>query len=56
MDFYKGLSKNIDIFFIFGKRIDESNKGKDRKGSIDSIRPFGRINYLCLYLIDQFHY
>ena len=52
MDFYKSLSKSVNIFFIFEKRINKSNKRKNRKGSIDSIRPFKRINYLYFYLID----
>ena len=56
MDFYKSLNKGIDIFFTFGKRINKSNKRKDRKKSIESIRSFKKINYLCFYLIDQFHY
>ena len=52
MNFYKGLSKNIGIFFIFGGYINKNNKRKDRKKSIDSIKSFKKINYLYLYLIN----
>ena len=56
MDFYKNPNKNIDIFFIFERRINESSKGKNKKGLIDSIGSFKRINYLYFYLINQFYY
>ena len=52
MDFYKGLSKGADIFFTFGGRINESNRRENRKGLIDSIRSFKKINYLYPYLIN----
>ena len=52
MDFYRSLNRNIDIFFIFRKRINESSKKEDRKRSIESIGSFKRINHLYLYLID----
>ena len=53
MDFYKDLNKNTDIFFTFGGRINENNKGKNKKRSIDSIKSFKKTNYLYFYLINQ---
>ena len=52
MDFYKSLNKSVDIFFIFEKRINKSNKIKNKKESIDSIKSFKKINYLYFYLIN----
>ena len=52
MDFYKGSNKSAKIFFIFEKRINKSNKKKDKKKSIDSIESFKRINHLYPYLIN----